>query len=65
MTELIIAICTALATAITAWVAVYRANRLTAFRIERLERKVDQHNNLDRRVAVLEAEIRFLRGEHK
>jgi len=65
MTEIIIAVCTALATAATAWVAVHRANQLTAFRIERLEKKVDQHNNFDRRVAVLEAEVKFLRGGGK
>ena len=65
MTELIIAICTALATAITAWVAVHRANKLTAFRIEKLEQKVEIHNGLDRRIVALEAEIKFLRGERK
>ena len=62
MTEIIIAICTALTTAATAWIAVHRANQLTAFRIERLEKKVDQHNNFDRRVAVLEEAIKHLAG---
>ena len=65
LSEIIVAVCTALATAATAWVAVYRANQLTAFRIERLEKKVDQHNNFDRRVAVLEEAIKHLGGGEK
>jgi hypothetical protein len=44
---------------------VHRANQLTAFRIERLEEKVDQHNGLDRRIVALEAEIKHLRGGSK
>ena len=60
--EIILAIATALTTAVTAWLAVHRANKLTAFRLERLEDKVDQHNKLDRRIVALEAEIKFLRG---
>jgi len=63
--EIILAIATALTTAATAWLAVHRANQLTAFRIERLEEKVDQHNGLDRRIVALEAEIKFLRGGGK
>ena len=65
ISEIIVAVCTALATAATAWVAVHRANQLTAFRIERLEKKVDQHNNFDRRVAVLEEAIKHLGGGRK
>jgi hypothetical protein len=65
MYELIIAICTVAITAITAWVAVHKANQLTIFRIERLEAKVDQHNNFDRRVAVLEETVKRLGGDRK
>jgi len=63
--NIIIAVCTAITTAATAWLAVHKANQLTAFRIERLEKKVDQHNNLDRRVAVLEEAIKHLGGGKK
>ena len=63
--EIILAICTAITTAATAWLAVHKANKLTAFRIERLEKKVDQHNNFDRRVAVLEEAIKHLGGGKK
>jgi len=63
--EIILAVATAITTAATAWLAVHRANQLTAFRIERLEKKVDQHNNFDRRVAVLEEAIKHLGGGKK
>ena len=63
--EIILAICTAITTAATAWLAVHKANKLTVFRIERLEKKVDQHNNFDRRVAVLEEAIKHLGGGKK
>jgi primosomal protein N'' len=63
--EIILAVCTALTTAFTAWAAVRQANKLTVFRIERLESKVDQHNNLDRRLAVLEEAIKHVGGEQK
>ena len=63
--EIILAVATAITTAATAWLAVHKANQLTAFRIERLEKKVDQHNNFDRRVAVLEEAIKHLGGGKK
>jgi primosomal protein N'' len=65
ISDIILSIATALTTAATAWLAVNRANQLTAFRIERLEKKVDQHNNFDRRVAVLEEAIKHLGGGRK
>ena len=65
VSEIILAVTTAITTAATAWLAVHQANKLTAFRIERLEKKVDQHNNFDRRVAVLEEAIKHLGGGKK
>ena len=63
--DIILAVATAITTAATAWLAVHRANQLAMFRIERLEKKVDQHNNFDRRVAVLEEAIKYLGGGRK
>jgi primosomal protein N'' len=60
--EIILAVCTAAATAATAWAAVHKANQLTAFRLDRLEHKVDAHNNFDRRLAVLEEAMKH-RGD--
>ena len=62
MTEIIIAVCTVVITALTAWVAVHRANQLAIYRIDKLEQKVEVHNGLDRRIVALEAEVKFLRG---
>ena len=61
MTEIIIAVATAITTAATAWIAVHKANQLAMYRIERLEQKVEVHNGLDRRIVALEAEVKFLR----
>ena len=62
MTEIIVAICTVVITALTAWIAVHRANQLAIYRIDKLEQKVEVHNGLDRRIVALEAEVKFLRG---
>jgi hypothetical protein len=59
--EIILAICTAITTAATAWLAVHRANQLAIYRIDKLEQKVEVHNGLDRRIVALEAEVKFLR----
>jgi len=61
MTEIIIAIATAITTAATAWIAVHKANQLAMYRIQKLEEKVEVHNGLDRRLVALEAEVKFLR----
>jgi len=59
--NIIIAVCTAITTAATAWLAVHKANQLSMYRIEKLEEKVAVHNGLDRRIVALEAEVKFLR----
>jgi len=59
--NIIIAVCTAITTAATAWLAVHKANQLAMYRIEKLEQKVEVHNGLDRRIVALEAEVKFLR----
>jgi hypothetical protein len=61
ISEIIVAVCTALATAATAWIAVHKANQLAMYRIQKLEEKVEIHNGLDRRIVALEAEVKFLR----
>jgi len=61
ISEIILAVATAITTAATAWLAVHRANQLAMYRIQKLEEKVELHNGLDRRIVALEAEIKFLR----
>jgi len=65
MTEIIIAVATAITTAATAWIAVHKANQLAMYRIERLEQKVEVHNGLDRRIVALEEAIKHLGGGGK
>jgi len=59
--NVIIAVATAITTAATAWLAVHKANQLAMYRVEQLEKKVEVHNGLDRRIVALEAEVKFLR----
>ena len=53
--EVIIAICSLLGTAIGSVVGILQANRLVAYRIQQLEIKVDKHNSLVERMALVEA----------
>ena len=39
--------------------------RLTTHRLDRLERKVDLHNNAVERLTVMEWRVRALEGEHR
>lgn len=52
--EMIVAIIAALATMVSTIVSVVMTNKTTLYRIEQLEVKVDKHNNVVERVALLE-----------
>lgn len=45
-------------TLIGSWMGVRQANRLVNWRIDKLEEKVDRHNNLVERMAVAEKDIK-------
>lgn len=57
MTEIIVAALALLGTAIGSLTGVLAANRLTNYRIEQLEKKVDKHNTVIERVYAAESEI--------
>lgn len=68
----IIAILSFMGTLIGSLFGILAANKLTNYRIEQLEKKVEKHNNVIERVfnlekqeAVLEEEIEHLREYHK
>lgn len=71
MTEaIIVAIISLLGTLIGSWAGIRQANRLTNYRIEQLEKKVDKHNStiertyeLEKKVAVLEDEMQRIAKE--
>ena len=50
----IVAILSLIGTAVGAFAGILTANKLTNYRIEQLEKKVDKHNSVVERVAVLE-----------
>lgn len=70
-TELIVALLSFLGTIIGSVIGILAANKLTNYRIEQLEKKVEKHNNLvermydvEKRIAVDEEEIDHLKGYH-
>lgn len=52
--EIVVAICSLVGTLVGSLAGIMTANRLTNYRIERLEEKVKKHNNLVERMAVVE-----------
>lgn len=72
MTEtIIVAVLSLLGTLFGSIAGILAANKLTNYRIEQLEKKVEKHNqivermyNLEKKVAVDEEEIEHLKGYH-
>lgn len=72
MTEtIVVAVLSLLGTLIGSIAGILTANKLTNYRIEQLEKKVEKHNqvvermyNLEKKVAVDEEEIEHLKGYH-
>ena len=72
MTEtIIVAVLSLVGTFIGSISGILAANKLTNYRIEQLERKVEKHNqvvermyNLEKKVAIDEEEIEHLKGYH-
>ena len=57
MTEIIVAVIALAGTAIGSLGGILAASRLTNFRIEQLEKKVDKHNSVVERIAVVEVRL--------
>lgn len=57
MTEIIVAAIALLGTAVGSLGGVLAANRLTNYRIEQLEKKVDKHNSVVERITVVEVKL--------
>lgn len=58
MNEIIIAVLSLLGTIIGSLTGVLTANRLTNYRIQELEKKVDKHNTVIERTFLLEEEMK-------
>ena len=57
MTEIIVAAIALVGTAVGSLGGILAANRLTNYRIEQLEKKVDKHNTVVERIAVVEVKL--------
>lgn len=60
-TEVMVALLSLLGTLAGSLSGVLMANRLCVYRIEQLEKKVDKHNNLVERMAVMERDMQDAR----
>lgn len=56
--EIIIALLSLLGTAFGSVLGIITANRLTTYRIQQLEEKVNKHNNLIERMAIVERDTK-------
>ena len=72
MNEIIIAVCSLLGTCAGSLGGIMAANKLTNYRIQQLEKKVEKHNkviervyNLEKNEAVMEEEIEHLKKYHE
>ena len=57
MEEIVVAIIALVGTAIGSLGGILAANRLTTYRIEQLEKKVDKHNCVVERITVVEVKL--------
>lgn len=57
MTEIIVAAIALIGTAMGSLGGILAANRLTNYRIEQLEKKVDKHNSVVERITVVEVKL--------
>lgn len=56
--EVIVAIITLIGSAVGTFGGILATNKLTTYRIEQLEKKVEKHNNIMERTALLEKDMR-------
>lgn len=63
MTEIIVAAIALIGTAVGSLGGILAANRLTNYRIEQLEKKVDKHNSVIERITVVEVKLSEQQGD--
>ena len=62
---IVVALISLAGTALGTWGGIRQANKLTNYRIEQLERKVDKHNNVIERTYQLEKDMAVVQEELK
>lgn len=63
--SIIVAVLALIGTLGGSWMGVRQANKLTNYRLDELTEKVDKHNHLVERMAVVEGEIKAIQNEIK
>lgn len=58
--EIIVALVAMCGTLIGSFGGIITSSKLTSFRLEKLEQKVDKHNNFAERIPLIEENIKFL-----
>ena len=61
----IVALISLVGTGLGTWGGIRQANKLTNYRIEQLEKKVDAHNNLIERTYQLEKDVAVIKEDMK
>ena len=59
-TTILVAIISAVVSLVGTAVGAYSGFKLTAYRVQQLEKKVDEHNNFARRMPVVEEQIKVI-----
>lgn len=62
-TEIVTALISLIGAAIGTFYGIHKANNMTMYRIEQLEKKVDEHNQVQNRVLILEQQTRAFGAE--
>lgn len=60
MNQIVIAVIPMIGTLIGSFAGIITSSKLTSFRLEKLEQKVDMHNNFAQRVPVIEEQIKII-----
>ncbi|MGN1420427.1 MAG: hypothetical protein ACI4XC_02790 [Eubacterium sp.] len=58
--EIIVALVSVLGTVIGSFGGILTSSKLTSYRLEKLEQKVDKHNNFAERMPVIEEQIKVI-----
>lgn len=57
-TEIVVAVLALVGTLVGSFAGILTANKLSTYRIQQLEKKVDEHNNYAKRLPVLEEQMK-------
>lgn len=63
--SIIVALLSCMGTIVGSWLGILKASKLTNFRIEQLEKKVDKHNTVIERTYRLEEQVKEISADIK